>query len=192
MCEKLTHGSNCHANKSHIPPRNMCVYCFALNSDLSVDIWEPNPDPAFARHPTMFGLLALGWVDWIDAGRVEDGTHNATGDLKCLRLMGMLSPRKNTSTTPHTKVLEERTWGQLSQPLCNIYKDLNDEATLKNGNNYTDPFQFGGSVHIANWFLVPIGFECIASKNKDGYKLFMANIFFVLHSECQKNTHKIV
>ena len=54
--------------KTHIPPRSMCVYCFALNSDLSVDIWEPNPDPAFARHPTMFGLIALGWVDWIDAG----------------------------------------------------------------------------------------------------------------------------
>lgn len=102
MCEKLTHGSNCHANKGHIPPRNMCVYCFALNSDLSVDIWEPNPDPAFARHSTMFGLIALGWVDWIDAGRVEDGTHNATGDLKCLRLMGMLSPReKHVDDTAH-------------------------------------------------------------------------------------------
>jgi len=64
----------------------------------------------------MFGLIALGWVDWIDAGRVEDGTHNATGDLKCLRLMNMLSPRIKMSMTPQTKVLEERTWGNYRSP----------------------------------------------------------------------------
>ena len=40
-------------------------------------------------------------------------------------------------------------------------------------------------------FLVPIGFEGIASKNRDGYKPLVANIFSVTHSECQKIRTKL-
>ena len=115
--------------------QDVCVRLFCVQFWL-VEIWKTNPDPAFARHPTTFGLV--GWVDWVDAGRVEDGTHNATGDLKCLCLKRQVVSQKKHGDDAGNQRLEKGQ-AQLSQPLCIIPTRNYHEATLKSGKIYFDP-----------------------------------------------------